>query len=197
MKRIEVSSLGFTLTRSVPETCEEYNALAPKRDNPVLEDATANILYRSTFATFRDKFLEAVEKDSGVKRINSGTEKSPIWESDGKFQKRVIAELGITEDEFVVKYQVAAQEAMDAAPFNPAQRESTSDGPAVGKNDKKIAVEVMTRDADTIAKVTAALGAKLNRVVEATEDSIARAYADFRRAQAREQELANKAALGL
>lgn len=197
MKRIEVSSLGFTLTRSVPETCEEYNALAPKRDNPVLEDATANILYRSTFATFRSSFLDAVEKDCGVARANSGTEKNPIWESDGKYLKKVIASLGIDEEAFVAKYATLAQESMDAAPFNPAQRESTSDGPAVGKNDKKIAAEVMTRDVDTIAKVTAALGAKLNRVVEASEDSIARAYADFRRAQAREQELANKAALGL
>jgi hypothetical protein len=197
MKRIEVSSLGFTLTRSVPETNEEYNALAPKRDNPVLEDATSNILYRSTFATFRSSFLNAVEKDSGVKRRNSGTEKDPVWESDGKYLKFLLVQLNFTDDEFVAKYQALAQEQMDAAPFNPAQRESNSDGPAVGKNDQKIAAEVMTRDADTIAKVTAALGAKLNRVVDATAESIARAYADFRRAQAKEQELANKVALGL
>ena len=59
MKRIPVNSLGFELTRAVPDSIEEYNALAPKRDNPVLEDATANILYRSTFAKFRDALVHA------------------------------------------------------------------------------------------------------------------------------------------
>ena len=188
MKRIPVNSLGFELTRAVPDSIEEYNALAPKRDNPVLEDATANILYRSTFAKFRDSFLEALEKQTSIKRRNNGTEKEPVWESDAKFLKRTIAELGVTEESFITQYQTLAQEQMDAAPFNPAERESTGEGPKVGKRDKEYAEELIKRGGDVASKTAAKLSTVLGRVVTTEIDSLARAVADFRRAKAKERE---------
>lgn len=197
MKRIQVSSLGFDLSREVPSSVDEYNALAPKRDNPCLEDAVANILYRSTFARFRDSFLDAIEKVTGIKRINHGTDKDPQWESDAKFLKRLIAELGITEEAFVEKYQKDAQAAMDAAPFNPAERESTGEGPKVGKRDKENAVEIIKIGEPKLGQVVAALAAKLGRAVASDEDSLARALADFRRQKAKEREAQDRAEIGL
>lgn len=196
MKRIPVSTLVFDLTREVPETIEEYNGLAPKRENPVLEDATATILYRSTFAKFRDTFLDAIEKETNIPRQNFGTEKEPQWESDKRYLNRVIASLGLTEESFAEKYQALAQEHMDKAPFNPSEREA-SDGPTIGKKDKALAEELVKRGEEKVAQVAAILSAKLGRAVATDVDSLARAFADNRRAEAKKVEEAQKAELGL
>lgn len=198
MHRITVSSLLWdNLTKEVPQTIEEYNALAPKRDNPVLEDAIGSELRHGTFPKFRDKTLDALEKETGIKRINHGTEKEPQWESDMKFVRRLVAETGLSEEDFAAKYQSLAQTAMDAAAFNPAVRESTGEGPKVGKKDKENAEEVIKRGEQKTAEVAAALGAKLGRTVSTDVDSLARAFADYRRAKAREIEAATKAELGV
>lgn len=195
MQRINVSTLGFDLTKEVPATTDEYNALAPKRNNPVLEDAIFNCLYRGTFVGFRAAFLDKLEAATSVTRINHGTEDAPQWESDGRLIKRMIAQSGLSEAAFRAQHQSLAQESMDAAGFNPAERESTGQGPSIGKGDLALAATVVKDGkADVVA---AALGKKLGRVVDADEKSLARAIADDRKARAAVAAAAQKAELGL
>lgn len=203
MKQVQVNTAGFTLNANVPETVDEYNNLA-KRAEGCLEDAIANTLYRSVFAEFRSEFVAAVAKDTGIEPINSGTEDEPVWESDGKYIKRVQAALNLTKDAFVAKYQSLAQSLMDAIAFDPSQRERSSDGPKVGKKDKAMAEEILGTeekpskyDEATKAAVVAKLGSILGREVLPTVDSLARALADKRRADAAALEAQTKSALGL
>lgn len=194
---ITVSTLGFDLTKAVPSTIEEYNALAPKRENPVLEDAIKNTIYRGTNNVFRDSFLEELEKVTGTPRINSGTEDSPVWESDGKFFKRIAAASNKSMEDFRKEHQALAQSCYDAAPFDPSVKERTSDGPAIGKRDIANAQELIKRGDAKVGEVAAALSTKLGRTVATDEKSLARALADFRRQKAAEQEAKNNAELGL
>lgn len=178
MNRIEVSTLGFNLTKDVPSTNDEYNALAPKRDNPVLEDAVANILYRNTFASFRGSMLDLLEKETGITRNNSGTEEEPQFESDGKLIKRMIAASGSTKEAFVAQYQSLAQSTMDAAPFNPAERENKGTTNLVGKRDLATAQDAI--DKGLAEKLAGLLGRKLSREVAADVKSLATAIKDNR-----------------
>lgn len=197
MQRIEVNTSGFKLTREVPSSIEEYNTLA-KRENAVLDDAIANTLYRGVFAEFRAMFVEAVAEETGIAVINHGTEDEPQWESDGKYIKRVIAALGISKDEFVSRFQSKAQSLMDSIAFDPSERERKSDGPKVGKRDKALAEEILAKyTPEQVNAVAAKLSSILNRTVGTDVDSLARALADKRRAEAAALEAKTKAELGL
>jgi hypothetical protein len=198
MNRITVNTLGFDLTREVPSTIEEYKALAPKRTNPVLEDAVNNILYRDTFADFRDRFVTKLEESTGVKRINHGTEEEPQMESEAKYLKRLIAEkvaAGAKETELRASWLPIAQAEMDASSFDVAERESKGGSNLVGKRDIALAKQVITDGkADAIA---AKLATILGCDVPTDEKSLARAIADNRRAIAEKAAADQKAALGL
>lgn len=145
---IKVSSLGFVdLDYSVPSTVEEYNALAPKRNNPILEDAIDNIIKHKVLSQFRNKFLDAVEvkyKDiPGSARQNFGTEKTPKWEPDMPYFNRLIAlvvasEGGSASDAGAVAAVIAqlrelAQTTLSAQVFNVAEREPSTASPSVAK----------------------------------------------------------------
>lgn len=197
MQNIKVYPAGFELTHSVPETTDEYNALAPKRENAVLVDAVSNVEYRGVFPIFRAKLVEALEKDTGVTLINSGTEEDPVYESEGKYLKRVIAASGLTKEAFVAKYTPIAQSILDGIKFDPSVKERTGDGPAIGKRDIANAQELLKRGDTKVAEVAAALATKLGRPVETDEKNLARALADFRRLKAAEQEAKNAAEIGL
>jgi hypothetical protein len=199
MIRQEVSTAGFTLTKEVPGSVEEYNSLAPKRVNAVLEDAVANTLYRAVFAGFRADLADAIATDSGIARKTKKVgEKEVFDESEGKYLARVQAELGLDDDAFAAKYQSTAQSIMNSIAFDPSVRESTaSTGPRIGKNDLKLANELIARGADTVARVAGLLGAVLNRTVATDEKSLASAFADKRRADAARQAEADKATFGL
>lgn len=194
MQRIQVSSLGFDLTKEVPQTVEEYNALAPKRENAALEDAINNTLYRGTLADFRDAFLTELGILTGVARINHGTEEEPQLESEARWYKRILAANGgVVKPEWVT----LAQKHMDAAAFNPAERERKSDGPAIGKRDIALAQELIKRGEGKVAEVAALLAKKLGREVATDEKSLARAFADNRRMEAEKIANAQKAEFGL
>lgn len=203
MIRENVSSLGYNLTKEHPATAEEYNALCPKREDACRKDAVANTDYRSVFPVFRDTFLTELGTKYGVERINSGTEDEPKWETEGKWHARIVAKSGMSREDFIAANTALAQSHMDAAPFDPSERESTGQGPAIGKNDLKNATELQARGVDKVNAVVTALSQKLNRAItlsgdaEADKKVIARALADFRRQKAAEQEAANKAELGL
>lgn len=195
MIRTEVSSLGYNLTKEHPATVEEYNALAPKRANACLEDATASTDYRSVFPVFRDSFLTELGETFGVPRENFGTEDEPKWETEGKWFNRIVAKSGKTPEQFRAETIGIAQKHMDAAPFDPSEREAKGTGPAIGKRDLALAQQVIADGkADAIAGKLAAI---LGRDVPTDEKSLARAIADNRRALAEKAAQEQKAALGL
>jgi len=145
---IKVSSLGFVdLDYSVPSTIEEYNALAPKRVNPILEDAIDNIIKHKVLSQFRNKFLDAVEakyKDiEGSARQNFGTEKTPKWEPDMPYFNRLIALVvshngGTPSDAGAVaavigELRALAQTTLTEQKFNVAEREPSTASPSVAK----------------------------------------------------------------
>lgn len=206
---IKVYPAGFELNANVPASVEEYNALAPSRGNAVLEDAVANVMYRGVFPTFRDKLCDHVEKDTGIKRKTKtvkrdGKDVEVVDESEGKYIARVKAELNIEDEDFVAKYATEAQSIMDGIKFDPSVRERTGgEGPKIGKNDLKLATELLAKGSNEANRVAALLGAKLNRAVELGDDAeanktiLARAFGDWRRQQAAEAAAKTKADLGL
>lgn len=210
----KVSSQGFELDYLVPGSTEEYNALAPKRDNPVLEDAVQNTLYRNVLNVFRDGLVTKLEEVTKVTRINNGTEEKPVWESEGKYIKRVIATVAgqrgldqaakATADTLLAEWQPLAQEIMSAIPFDPSERESTGGGSLIGKNDLKMATEAIDKGKGQ------ALASMLSTILEKTivfvgtpesKDadikSLALGLKDRRAKIAKAQEEADKAALGI
>lgn len=209
MIAIKVYPAGFELNHSVPSSVEEYNSLAPARNNPVLEDAILNIEYRSIFPKFRDALCDVVEKETGIKRrtktVGEGEKAKQVPdEAEGKYLNRVKAELGLEDADFVAKFQDAAQGIMDGLKFDPsvAEREG-GEGPKIGKNDLKLAKELLAKGGDEPTRVAGLLGAKLNRKVEvvgdaeADEKMLARAFGDYRRQKAAEEAQRTKAELGL
>ena len=108
---MQVSSfdlLGLSATFNVPVTSNEYNALCPKRGGDACcEDAVENSVYRGCGGKWRVAFLKAVAEETKVARtvVKQGPAKkdgttSPIYESDGKYWKRVLSETGRTPESF-------------------------------------------------------------------------------------------------
>lgn len=209
MIAIKVYPAGFELTHNVPATVDEYNALAPTRPNAVLEDAVANVEYRSVFPEFREKLCAAVEADTSIKRktktVGEGDKAKQVPdESEGKYLARVKAELGLEDADFCAKYQDTAQSIMDGLKFDPSTAErSGGEGPKIGKNDLKLAKELIAKGVDEVARVAGLLGAKLNRTVdvsgdaESVEKNVARAFGDYRRQKAAEEAARTKAEFAL
>lgn len=206
MIKQDLPVLGFVVKVAVPETVEEYNSLAPKRANAVLEDAVASTCYRSVSPVIRDGLCTVLDADApagfGVKRKNFGTEEEPQWEKEGVFIKRAIAELmqrdNKTEEQVRADLLPHVQAVADSADakFDPSLRESTGgSGPAIGKNDLKLAAAVIAdgRSVEIAGKLSALLGV----TVATDEKSLARAIADNRRALAAKAAAEQKAALGL
>lgn len=197
MIRESVSSLGYSLTKEHPATVEEYNQLAPNRPDACRQDAVASTDYRSVFPIFRDSLLTELGAANGVERINNGTEEEPKWETEGKWFLRIVAKSGKSREDFIASTADVAQRHMDAAAFDPSERERKSDGPAIGKKDLAMAQDLIKRGAGKVAEVAAQLGRKLGREVATDEKSLARAFADYRRAKAAELEAAQKAEFGM
>lgn len=217
MIKQELPVLGFTVLVNVPATTDEYNTLAPKRTNPVLEDAVASTCYRSVSPVIRDGLCAFLDADPapaenpteaqvkaaglGIKRKNFGTEEEPQLEKEGVFIKRAIQTLMQTRNENEQQVRAFLQPTVQAiadsddAKFNPALREGTGTGPAIGKNDLKLAAQVI---ADGKADLVAAkLSEKLGVTITTDEKSLARAIADDRRARAAIAAAEQKSALGI
>lgn len=170
MIKQKVSSQGFSLLWSVPASTTEYNSLAPKRANAVLEDAIFSTWYRNGANKFRDALCEAVEKATGVARINSGTEKEPKWEQEGKYLKRVWVEVATqrgqdpTADGVIEairdEYATQAQSILDKIVFDPSEKEATGGTPALAKTYIAWATEAIKKDGG--AKLSGLLSNVLN-----------------------------------
>lgn len=208
MHRKEYKTLGYTITKEVPESVEEYNRLAPKRDNAALEDAINNTMYRGVHNKIRDGFVTELETLTGIARNNAGTEDDPKWESEAKYHSRALAAhakaTGKSEDSLRAEWAPVIQRHADAAKFDPSETEREGgSGPKIGKNDLKFATELFTNRKDKVADVVAFLTAKLGRAVtlQGTDEeqikTLALAYADHRRAEAARVEAEQKTAMGL
>lgn len=88
-----ISTLGFDLNTQVPGSVVEYDTLA-KQQGACLTSAVLNVLYRSTLATFRSNFVEAVENNTGIER-----KMVPVLNKDGtpKVEKEVTKNADGTE----------------------------------------------------------------------------------------------------
>lgn len=204
-QRIKVSSLGFDdLTKEVPSSNEEYNALDPKRENAVLEDAVDNIMKHTVLSRFRSSFLDKLGKKYSVEQINHGTDEAPQWESDAKYKNRIMI-AGITADggsptdaTAVAKFHAdnlsLAQECLDEVKFSVAGTRTGGTAPQkVGKQDLATAQDSI--DKGVSEKFAALLGRKLNRTVENNQESIALAIKDVRAAKIAEENAKQKAEL--
>jgi hypothetical protein len=69
MTPIQVSSLGYDLSYSVPSTAEEYDQLA-KEVGACVKSASLNVIYRSVLAELRPFFLHGVDKTDGIKNAD-------------------------------------------------------------------------------------------------------------------------------
>lgn len=111
MKTVQNKSMGLVVNVEVPDSVEEYNQLAGRND-ACLEDAIQYNLFHSFNSEFRNKFAEAVEKETGIARnLNEaamaksperkdGKEKTKIYENPGSYIARVLAEKGVEASAF-------------------------------------------------------------------------------------------------
>lgn len=160
MKQYANATMGLDIKLQVPESNEEFDKLAG-RANAANDDAVKYNVLHGWNTTFRSKFVEAVEKETGVKRIvdTTATEKqpkkkdgtqTPVYEKDLLYFKRVCAE---TNRE-VVTFATLGQTVADSIPLDLS--ESTGGG-RIGKEYKASAD-------DLLAKVTAGT-ASIERVI--------------------------------
>ncbi len=145
-----IKVLGFELNFFVPADVAEYNALAPKRENPVLEDAIQNVLYRNVYNKIRDAFVTKIEEVTGLPRNNAGTEDEPKWESEAKYTKRaLVAEAekrgldpakAADTNKIMADWLPYAQAIADTFKFDPSETERTGNGGSlVSKEDTTMA----------------------------------------------------------
>ena len=105
MKIREVPSLGVTAKVLVPESIDEYNSLAPNRENACLADAIDKELYHGTLGDFREEFCDLLEAETQIerkkvlhpegKKNDDGTPVMVVDETEGKYSSRVYAEKGV------------------------------------------------------------------------------------------------------
>lgn len=153
MKSIKNNVLGIEVSMSVPETVEEFNALAKAKDgqNPCLDEAVNNVKYRGWNAEFRDIFLhgrtadaannvaaiDGVEQTTGIDRKTVAVEKDgkPVLkdgvavekydETEGEYFKRVCAEKNVEPASFAS----LAQSVADQIAFDPSATERKPTAP--------------------------------------------------------------------
>jgi hypothetical protein len=146
MKQNPVYSLGQEFQLAVPESVSEYDQLA-KKDGAALESAIANAIFRGYLPEWRTKFVEELEKVSGVKReVDAEGTPTGTDASENKYAERVYATIakdeGITPDAAKAKFAGLAQEVASKIAFDPSKKERTGGGSnLIAKTYIKIATE--------------------------------------------------------
>jgi hypothetical protein len=199
MQNVTVNTLDFDLNYSVPETPEEFDQRA-KQQGACVKEASNNVLYRVTFAEFRDLYTERLEKETGIERLTKVVkpeqrneageitqEEVVAWdESEKKYANRVYAQL-VADGKFPTieaaraSFLPLAQKTIDSIPFDPSVAERTS-GP---KKTPKTYVEVAQAiiDQGGAEKAATKLSGLLGRAVTPDLDSLARAVWDDQKRQ--------------
>lgn len=193
------NSLGYDLNLSVPGSVEEYDQLA-KRVGACLDDAIKNVVYRGVFATFRTKFAELIENNTGIARKTEpvldksgkpkteedGTPMLRFVETEKVYFDRVCAVL-VSESKFASTEAAAAsfasdaQTIMSAIVFDPSETERE---PSQPKKVAKAYITIATKmeEKGILAAKAQELATKLgNWKVDATVDSVAKAIAEDQR----------------
>lgn len=192
MQQKQVRSLGLVLNVNVPASYEEFDALA-KRPLAALEEATANVLYRSWMADFREKFCEALEVETGIARAfeskelksknEDGSPKTTeVWsENEGEYVNRVLA----TKKVEIATFQALADKIAAEITFDPAQPERKATTPKLAKTYRETAQKILAAGADAAQRAATKLSGLLGRPVQPTEESLAIAIKEDQARQAK------------
>ncbi len=186
----QCDSLGLKFNVSVPADVAEYDTLA-KRPGACLNDAISSTLYRSTFADFRWKFVQAIEemakKDPRIPlmtrtkvKAEDGTESEEITETEAKYWKRVKAALGLETDEAAQTFfATTISEIEKTLKCDPSLREKSEKAPSISKQITEMVDGVLAKGDATAAKFAKRLSKELGRAVEPTRESLLLAVKDW------------------
>jgi phage FluMu gp28-like protein len=195
MKAFAFTSAGLSGTVSIPETVEEFNALA-KREGACLDEAVSNVLYRSVFNDFREDVVDAIVAAYGIpqKTVDHPTKKkedgSPEQvvdpkDSGARYINRAAAELGVA----VTEFQNIANEVCKKLTFDPSQRERKAKSSEPTRTDLDTADGLIAQGPEKLAISIGKLQAVTGGVVDMSGDdaavirrNIAFAVRDYRRA---------------
>ena len=159
MKSYKNSTLGHDLNISVTETAEEFDILAGKV-GACVEEAISNVIYRGWNATFRENFVDALEKQTGIARRlddkamakatprKSDGKIADIYESAGSYYAFVQAQTSTTPKD----HQSLAEKVAASIAFDPKPSARTS---KPGKELVAAADAIIAKGAETVAKVIA------------------------------------------
>lgn len=201
MKQIQVKCLGIRYPHEVPETTEEYDALAGKQ-GAALESATSNVIYRSSNAVFRRELASLVEDSTGIERKTeqTGTKTVKVKGEDGEVTEteepiveysetektyfdRVCDELGLeTEEAKQAKFADEIEQAAAKATFDPTQREASAGGKSRrAKKRYRTFVETVLEEKgeEVFENLRASLSDKLEREIPAESEAVALAMQEW------------------
>lgn len=125
MKTRNQSTMGMSVPFQVPSTVAEFGEAAgvgpEAAEEVVLKYALDEGMFRTVLPAFRAAFFERIESDTGVERdvVGTATKKEdgeevevPIYQKDGQYWKKVLAETGKEASDFE---ELAAEVAADVA----------------------------------------------------------------------------------
>ena len=172
MVSYEVNTLGINYSVQVPASVDEYNKLAPKRSNPVLEDAIDNVWYRGGAAEARDTLYNGVLKAKSTARpkvsINGKDVDAPATRAN------ITALLG--DGETLESYGYILEEWATGFEFDPSVAERSSSVTITKAVEVSLKKLIATMGLDgTASKLSTITG----KPVAATEDACKQALAEL------------------
>jgi hypothetical protein len=186
MQTKKYNSLGVSVLLNVPSSIEEYNTLANRPNvNAVLDDATDNVVYRSSLAEFREKFCEELEKETGIARKREPAldkagnpkldeQKNPVLnfaETEADYLKRVLVEKGYDD---AGPFQALADVVASTITFDPSVRERSATA-KIAKTYLEAADKIISMGADAVARAVAKLSQILGKEVGSEREALAAA----------------------
>lgn len=180
MKIETYKSLGVNVNLNVPDSVEEYNKLAPGRENAVLADATDTIVYRSSLAEFRKEFTKKVAEATGIARgtqtVKKGKKQEEVTEfteTEKDYVDRVVTSLAAAEavppETVVARFQPIADEIAAKIKFDPSESEPGKPKEAT-KEAKAIVAQLKTEG--KLEAVAAKLAGTYNVPLPTTDEAI-------------------------
>lgn len=193
MQSTSVKSLGFKLTKQVPDSVDEFDRLA-KEQGAALREANRNILYRSTLADFRSTLLHGSdeEKDSagnvtrpkitGLEEVTGVKRKTKVTKPEqrddaGKVTQEEVVAWDESEDDYATRLWAELAKRGDYASPEAAQAAFESQAQSVldaipfdpSKTERKSAGPKKTPATyvDTAKAIVEAMGGSLEKAVEA------------------------------
>lgn len=201
MKQDRYDSLGLDVQVQLPETVEEFDSLAGKV-GACLQEACDNVVYRGVLAQFRSAFVNEVEKQPGaptqlrqqkkdqkgnlqfetvkVDGVDTQVPLMEVTETEGKYINRVKAEMNLTDEDYVARFQPIANSVASGIKFDPKASERKPKTPP--KTYLEAADSIIAKGG-TFERASEKLSTKLGYPVPATRDGIAFAIQEDQRRQ--------------